>query len=336
MGTPETPPRRTPGKPPAFDPLDRKLMQALQLDGRASFRRVAEVLGVSDQTVARRYRRLRAGVRLRVLGMVDQSRVGRASWIVRLRCTPDVAEQLAQALARRSDTSYIVLASGGTEIVTAMRPRSREIRDELLLTQFQRTPRILSVSTHCLLHMFYGGSSGWLSKLQALSPQEAQALRPPPVDPSPEPVELDDVDERLLAALQADGRASLAELQSATAQSESVVRRRLEHLRSRGVLYYDVQYDAEPLGTPVQAMLWLTVAPSALDATGRALAGHPEVSFAAAMSGSANLVAVTMHGSVAALYSYLSERIGALTGVHALETVLTLRQVKQLSYEPMR
>ncbi|MET8978217.1 winged helix-turn-helix transcriptional regulator [Streptomyces sp. NPDC004539] len=323
--------------PTEFDALDRKVMQALQLDGRAPFRRIAEVLGVSDQTVARRYRRLcGGGTRLRVLGMVDQNRVGRTSWIVRLRCTPDAAERLAEALARRPDTSYVALESGGTEVVTSMRPRSREARDELLLHQLQRTPRILSVSAHCILHMFYGGASGWLSKIQALTPEEESALRPPPVDPSPEPVELDDVDERLLAVLYKDGRASLGELQSATAQSESVVRHRLDQLRSRGILYYDVQYDSEPLGTHVEAMLWLTVAPSALAAAGRALAGHPEVSFAAATTGSANLVAATQHRSGASLYSYLSERIGALEGVYSVETALTLRQVKQLNYEPMR
>ena len=43
----------------SFDPLDRQLVHALQLDPRAPFSRVAAVLGVSDQTVARRYSRLR-------------------------------------------------------------------------------------------------------------------------------------------------------------------------------------------------------------------------------------------------------------------------------------
>jgi hypothetical protein len=45
-------------EPQALDSLDLKLLQALQLDGRAPFKRIAEVLGVSDQTVARRLRRL--------------------------------------------------------------------------------------------------------------------------------------------------------------------------------------------------------------------------------------------------------------------------------------
>src|ERR1700756_3633079 len=42
------------------DDLDRQLTQCLGVDGRASFSAIAEILGVSDQTIARRYRRLRS------------------------------------------------------------------------------------------------------------------------------------------------------------------------------------------------------------------------------------------------------------------------------------
>lgn len=44
--------------PTTLDLLDLKLLQARELDGRASFSRIARVLGVSDQTIARRFRRL--------------------------------------------------------------------------------------------------------------------------------------------------------------------------------------------------------------------------------------------------------------------------------------
>ncbi|MCD7439273.1 Lrp/AsnC family transcriptional regulator [Streptomyces lincolnensis] len=318
-----------------LDPLDLKLLHALQLDGRAPFSRIAQVLGVSDQTVARRYRRLHTSARLRVLGVTDENRLGRSSWIVRLRCTPDTAERLAGALALRPDTSWVTLNSGGTEVTCTMKPRDREARDKLLLDRLQRTPRVMSVSAHCVLHFFYGGALGWLNKSAALSPAEEAALRPPPVETVSGPVTLDAEDEALLTVLGRDGRATLTELQTATGQPESTVKRRLERLRSSGVLYFDVQHDFEPLGHEMDALLWLTVTPAALASVGEALAGHPEVQFAAATTGRANLVAATLHRSGAELYAYLSEKIGALEGVQSVETVLTLRRVKQLSYEPL-
>jgi DNA-binding Lrp family transcriptional regulator len=247
--------------------------------------------------------------------------------------TPDAAEQLAGALARRPDTAYVSVISGGTEVMCAMKPRTRQARDELLLDRLQRTPRVTSVSAHCLLHHFYGGPLGWLSKINALSPDEQAALSPSAIEPDTTPVVLDDADEALLAVLSRDGRAPLTELQARTNLPESAVKRRLDRLRSTGVLYLDVQFNHEHLGHGVVAMLWLTVAPASLGDVGHTLASHPEVRFAAATTGQANIVAATLHPSTGDLYGYLSDKIGALDGVRSIETALTLREVKQLTYE---
>ena len=47
------------------DQLDIQLLHALQIDGRALFSLIADVLGVSHQTIARRYNRLRSAGMLR-------------------------------------------------------------------------------------------------------------------------------------------------------------------------------------------------------------------------------------------------------------------------------
>lgn len=321
---------------PVIDDLDHQLVQALQLDGRASFSRIAEVLGVSDQTIARRYRRLRASGALRVLGVVDDERLGHSQWVVRLTCTPDAAEPLADALARRPDTSWIGLASGGTEVICTMTARDEHTRDALLFGRLQRTPRIVSVSAHLKLHAFYGGSLGWYSKADRLRPDQAAALLPPPAEPPGEPVRLEPADRAILAGLARDGRATVAELQAVTHQSASAVKRRLDHLRRIGVVFIDVQFEAGRLGYALQAVLWLTVAPAALSAVGTALAGHREVAFATAVTGQCNLMAVTLFRSTAELYGYLNERVGVLDGVQHVETAPILRQVKQLTYEARR
>lgn len=82
--------------------LDRKLLQALELDGRAPFSRIARVLGVSGHTIARRFRRLRITAGLRVTGMTDDGRLGRDSWIVRLGCTPSCSASSAPRASPRS------------------------------------------------------------------------------------------------------------------------------------------------------------------------------------------------------------------------------------------
>lgn len=320
--------------PPTLDVLDLKLLQALELDGRAPFSRIAHVLGVSDQTVARRFRRLRSTARLRVTGMIDDSRLGRTSWIVRLGCTGNAAPQLASALARRPDVHYVDLAAGGTEVVCAIKPRTGQERDDLLLERLQRTPHVTSVGTHCILRTYYGNSLRWLRKISALDPEEEAALRTPAPVPLAAPVALDAAEHTMLEVLRRDGRATLTELQAATGLSEAAAKRRLERLRSTGVLYLAVEYDHEPLGHGIEALCWLTVAPHALAKAGRAVAGHPEVRFAAAVTGRTNLAISVLCRTTDDLYDFLTEKIGAHGDVHTAETVLTLRRVKSLTTEP--
>ncbi|GGP58105.1 Lrp/AsnC family transcriptional regulator [Streptomyces melanogenes] len=316
---------------PEFDELDQRLVSALVLDGRAPFSKIAAVLGVSDQTVARRYRRLYAEGELRVVGVRDTERLGHTRWMLRLRCTPDASVSIATALARRSDTAWIGLTSGGTEVVCTTESRRPEDYEALLLGKLPRTPSIVEIGAHQLLHRFYGGPLGWFTKDSALTAEERAALLPAPVDPSA-PIRLDEEDDALIAALARNGRASYPELQKATGRSESAVKRRLDQLLRCGALFIDVEFDTTRFGFRTRALLWITVAPSALAAVGAALASHPEVAFAGATSGPANLVAVVICRDPAGLYTYLSEKLGTLEGVRHVETAPLLRQVKRLTY----
>ena len=105
---------------PMLDRLDLQLLAALEINGRASFSRLGTVLGVSDQTVARRFRRLSAEAGLRVVAVRDGFRLGQDQWMMRFRCAPDSAPAISDALARRPDTGWIGLASGGTYATLAV------------------------------------------------------------------------------------------------------------------------------------------------------------------------------------------------------------------------
>ncbi|MET7973205.1 Lrp/AsnC family transcriptional regulator [Streptomyces mirabilis] len=314
-----------------FDKLDLQLLAALELDARAPFSRIAAVLGVSDQTIARRFRRLSAEGGLRVVAVRDAERLGQSQWMLRLRCAPDSAETIAEALAKRPDTAWIGLASGGTEVVCMTRPRSPGDHDDLLLGKLPRTPSIVEIRAHQILNRFFGGPTGWISRFDALTDEQIDALRPRLSDPSG-PVRIDPGDEPLVAALERDGRATYPELQRATGRSESVVKRRLAALLASGAVYVDVEYHSETLGYGCAAVLWITAAPAALHSVGEALATHDEIAFAAATAGPSNIVVTAVARDTAGLYAYLSGRLGTLEGVQHVETTPFLRRIKQLTY----
>jgi DNA-binding Lrp family transcriptional regulator len=318
-----------------LDGLDRQIIHALIIDGRLPFSRIAAVVGVSEQTVARRYRRMRSAVTLRVVGVSESQRPGQADWHVRLQCVPDAAAGVADALARRPDTSWVRLTSGGTEIVCAVKSAGGQSRHDLLLRQLPSSRRIVAISAHSILHVFRGGAENWSGATRELTREQAAALSRAALPqaaggPSQQPVpEIGPDDQVLFAELARDGRASYSELAHAIHWHESTVRRRIEELRATGILYFDVDVDTDAFGYRTEAQLWMSVAPARLAAVGSALAQHVEIPFAAATTGASNLMASVICEDDEALYRYLTERIASLDGVNAVEIAPIIRTVKR-------
>lgn len=316
--------------PPPLDDLDRQIGHALQLDGRASFAHIAEVLGVSDQTIARRWAKLRSTGAMRVLGLTEPEVLGETVWLVRVRTTPDGALPLAEALARRTDTSWVALTAGGTEVSAVARSGTDWVSgsgEAMLMRELPRTPRVLSVDAHCQLHQFFGGAEGLILKSGLLSAEQVARLAPPAADRPDDPVELGAEDRRMLELLARDGRTPVPELVAATGWSATTVRRRMAELRACGALYYDVDYAPYVLGVGLRAAVWLSVPPAELPAAGRAAAGHPQVAFACAMTGPANLFLTVLCKDTAELYRYLTGPLAQLPA-HEVQTSPLVRSLK--------
>jgi len=330
----------------SLDDVDRALIRALQLAPRGAFSAIGEVLGLSEQTIARRYRRLcREGV-LRVVAVVNPEALGQSSWMVRVRCRPDGTIAIASALARRDDVGWVALAAGGSEVVCAVRSRSREQREDLLLQRLPRTAPVLGIAASVLLHWFVGGrADDWSGYSADLTGEQTRRLAAIGADLASaggdergeaahqrlaaEMVRLEPEDQPLIDLLIRSGRASYADLAAAAGVSQGRATRRLAALLRVGVIYLDVDLSAPLLGYSAQANLWLTVTPSELHAAGTALRAHPEVAFAAAISGPQNLTASVTCRDLDHLYQFATQRVGTVPGVQALEISPVLRHVKQ-------
>ena len=323
------------------DDLDRQLTQCLGVDGRASFSAIAEVLGVSDQTIARRYRRLRSAGVLRVVGIRYPKASGYGAWLLRLRCVPGSGMAIAEALAKRPDTAWVQLLSGDTEVLCALRGDG-DAATHSLLARLPRSSRIVAVTAHSRLHVFTSGPDA-LGFFDVLPAERVEPLRRHPprftagtagasgASGQPVPAEDGELDAALFAALAVDGRTPYADLAAATAWSETTVRRRIDQLRDAGVLQFDLETDMAAFGFRTSAWLWLLVPPSHLAEVGTALAKHPEVAYVTATTGPANLAACVVCRDSESLYEFLTVKVGALPGVERVETAPIIRTIKQAS-----
>jgi DNA-binding Lrp family transcriptional regulator len=319
-----------------LEPDDVRILRSLQIDPRMGFATMAAVLGLSEPTVGRRYRRMvRQGV-VRVIGVVDPGALGQSQWTVRLRCRPGSGPALAEALARREDVSWVVLSGAGSEVTCAVRSRSQEQRDDLLGHRLPRAASVIDLQASVVLRKFLGGrGSYWTALSGCLTPREESAFgsRDNPFTEGPivarEPVRLGGQDEKLVAALAADGRASLVDLAAAADLTPGRVSRRLQALLASGLVYLHVEIAPPALGYRVQSNLWLRVRPSEVKTVGVALARMPEVGFAGALSGRHNIYATVHCRSLDELFDFTSDRVGNLAGVEGMEVSPIFRQIKQ-------
>jgi DNA-binding Lrp family transcriptional regulator len=322
-----------------LDEVDRQLLHALIVAPRASFRVLAAALGVSDQTIARRYRRLAETADLRVTGLIHGPRAGWVDWMVRLQVAPGSAQRIADTLAQRPDTRWVRLYSGGTEIVCTLQARTPEQRNALFLTGLPGSRHVTGITAQSILHVF--SPVAYVTYTRSLSPDQLAALaaaapEPPPDRPEDTPPPSTDAqawiptpdsdtllrpeDDPLLTELTRDGRTPIADLAAATHWHESTVRRRIEELRKAGLLYFDIDLDESVLGINANVMLWLKIEPASLDAAGRAIAAHPEIPFAGATTGATNLAASAIFRDTRELYAYLTTRLADLPGLQSVES----------------
>ncbi|MBR7831886.1 Lrp/AsnC family transcriptional regulator [Actinospica durhamensis] len=318
-----------------LDLIDRQLLQALCVDGRAPLSRIAQALEVTARTATQHYRRLREAGGLRVLARADGLRtVEDTEWMVRLLTQPERAEALADEIAARKDVRWVALVSGGTEIACKVVAHGG-LDAEALLGRRPAGGSIIRISAQALVSVYRRGVRGWSQISAALSPERIAVLAPAAFAPAPgaprpgAPLRLDEADLEVIGWLGRDGRASYRQLAALTGRDESTVRRRVEALRSAGILEFDLYLDEAVLGHRAGAMLWMDADMALLPEIARRLSGDFGVCFAAATTGRTNLVAYVTYRDQDGLYESISRRIGTIPGVRRIEAAPIARTVKR-------
>src|ERR1051325_7073718 len=111
---PVAPARRT-------DDLHRKIIEALQANGRASFRALAARVGVSEATVRARYGRLTAEGILQVVAVTNPLGLGYEQALIGVK-TSGSPEHAADAIARWPEADYVIATAGQFDLVVELVP----------------------------------------------------------------------------------------------------------------------------------------------------------------------------------------------------------------------
>lgn len=309
-----------------LEDLDRLIVAAIAVNGRASWGQLGQAVGVSESTAARRAGRLFAAGVVGVVGMPDPLVCGFGQPVlIHLKCVPGQVREVASQLARRPDARLVVLTAGTWDIVVELISAGRDNLAGVLIDEIQRMDGVRETSTEMVLRTFKL-TFDWARDTLG---DGVAAVQPPAPTPPDTPVRLDETDLALMAELADDGRRSYAELAPALGISESQVARRMTRLTESGCIGFVAMVDPQLLGFEVEALLRLQVELPRLEEAAAILCAQTGARYVSMTTGDADLVCEVVLPDSTALYRFITETLSALPGLRSVDTSPELRTIKR-------
>ena len=142
---------------------------------------------------------------------------------------------------------------------------------------------------------------------------------------------MDELDRKIIALLQRDGRASNAKIAREVGVSEGTVRRRLRRLVQQDVVKIVAVPNLEKLGYATTALVGLQTGPGKSDEVADAIASLDEAQYVAITTGAYDIFIWAGLESAESLGAFLRNKIGNIEGVQRTETFVNLA-IKKRTY----
>ena len=309
--------------------LDLEIVNALQINPRAEWSRIADALGMSAPTVARRWTAL-AGQGQAWITPSPGPRYLNAGWsaFIHLSSVPGETDALLERLCEEPAFATISLVTGSHDLFMDCFASSHEELMEIVTGSFPRLPGI----THrevVFVTKLYRQASEWRSG--TLEPARARLVssEPPVQSPAYSP---DTLDAALLEELARDGRASWADLGGACGVSPQTARRRVERFLGTG--YISLRCDTSTAAQQGlrEVTLVLNVPAQHVDDVGRYFAALGNCRLSAQVLGAQNLLVTLWVRDYLEIQAYERELAQRAPGSSVISRQAVVRTYKRLGH----
>ena len=295
-----------------LDELDRKLISVLKIDGRESLAAIGTQIGLTGDSVKDRLDRLTAEGVIKVTCSVDPRVLGFNSIaLVGVKVTGS-AELIAAELTSVSEFDFVCCVSGEYDILVEVVCRD-DVHLLRVVDQYLRSrPDVGSVSSHNYLAVLKFQPSG--------SPEEPETGAPP--HPG-----VDDIDRKIIRALQDDGRASFQDIAETIGVPYQTTRRRAKALLEGKIVRTETLVNRLIEGTAIVAGVNLrTTGPIA--GIAERLLSLPEVEIAVVTSGRFDLLLEVACKDRDHLATLVGSVLPSIPGIASSETSIYQRVLK--------
>ena len=220
-----------------LDDVDRVLIGELIADGRATYAKLAPVVGLSQAATRTRVQRLLDERIVVVTGRVDPATFGLGVFAFAFLEVDGEVDKTAALIAEIDEAVFIAIGAGRFDMLVEVRCAD----DEGLLEVLDRVRVIGGVRRLQSATVIHYEKQDWSS----VGDRNASPREPRPIHSA---AHIDDIDRRLLRELIADGRATYAALAPVVGLSQSAVRDRVIDLIESDVIAIETHPVAEAMG----------------------------------------------------------------------------------------
>jgi Lrp/AsnC family transcriptional regulator for asnA, asnC and gidA len=142
------------GRGDEVSPLDKRIIEHLQEDGRKPFTQIATELGVSEAAVrARTNRMVERGI-LQIVGVTDPLRLGfQQVAMIGIKCEANKLMQVADRLAEFPEVDYVVITAGSYDILIETVSEDNEALLRFLAERLRAIDGVRETETFVYLRM---------------------------------------------------------------------------------------------------------------------------------------------------------------------------------------
>ncbi len=131
---------------------DKAIINALQRDGKATNASMAKDLGVSEETIRRRARRLASEEVIKVTGIPDASKLGyECEALIGFQTAPDKLDDVASALSALDEVSVVSITTGSYDVFAEVRLPSHADLLGFITGKVSTIPGVVRTETFIIL-----------------------------------------------------------------------------------------------------------------------------------------------------------------------------------------
>ncbi|HLL78115.1 MAG TPA: Lrp/AsnC family transcriptional regulator [Ktedonobacteraceae bacterium] len=159
----------------SIDELDQRIIEALQLDGRRPFTKLAAELGISEASVRQRVANLINTQVMQIVAITNPLKMGFSlAGMIGIRVSGERMLEVAKEIAAFDEVIYLIICAGSFDLLAEVVCRDNDHLLSFLTDKLYKVPGVQQTETFMYLRVTKQNNWAFLSQAR-LSPSQVQS-----------------------------------------------------------------------------------------------------------------------------------------------------------------